>query len=242
MAAENQTVNTKNVDAGEIAQFDRIAAQWWDPQGEMAPLHHINPVRLRYIAQAAGGLKGKKVLDVGCGGGLLSEAMAAQGADVTGIDLATEALNAARQHAEQSQLRVDYRAIAAEDFAGEAAGTFDLVTCLEMLEHVPQPDSVIAACATLAKPGATLVFSTINRNPKSFALAIVGAEYLLNLVPRGTHDYAKFIRPSELERWAGAAGLETVGLRGIRYNPLLKAGSLSDDVDVNYLMHCRKPA
>lgn len=231
-----------NVDAAEIAQFDRIAAQWWNPAGEMAPLHHINPIRVRYIAQAAGGLKGKKILDIGCGGGLLSEAMAAQGADVTGIDLAEEALNAGRQHAKQSNINVNYRAIAAEDLAREAPASFDLVTCLEMLEHVPQPDSIIAACATLAKPGAPIVFSTINRNPKSFALAIVGAEYLLNLVPRGTHDYAKFIRPSELERWAGAAGLETVGIRGIRYNPILKAGSLSDDVDVNYLMHCRKPA
>ena len=230
-----------NVDADEIGQFDRLAAQWWDPQGEMAPLHHINPVRLRYIAQACGGLKGKKVLDVGCGGGLLSEAMAAQGAHVTGIDLAEAALDAARQHAAESKLSVNYRAIAAEDLASEAAGSFDLVTCLEMLEHVPQPDSIIAACATLAKRGSAIVFSTINRNPKSFALAIVGAEYLLNLVPRGTHDYAKFIRPSELERWAGAAGLETIGIRGIRYNPILKSGSLSDDVDVNYLMHCRKP-
>ncbi len=230
-----------NVDAGEIARFDHLAAHWWNPQGEMAALHHINPVRLRYIARCAGGLKGKRALDIGCGGGLLSEAMASGGAQVTGIDLATEALAAARHHAEETGAQVEYRSIAAEDLARESAGRYDLVTCLEMLEHVPNPESVVAACAQLAKPGGTVVFSTLNRNPKSFALAILGAEYLLNIVPRGTHEYAKFIRPSELERWATAVGLELAGIRGLRYNPILKSGSLSDDVDVNYLMHCRKP-
>ncbi len=240
MAAENQTLNV-NVDDAEVAQFNRIAAQWWNPQGEMAPLHHINPVRLRYIARCAGGLKGKLALDIGCGGGLLSEAMAKEGAQVTGIDLATEALAAARHHAAETSTKVEYRSIAAEALASEAPGRYDLVTCLEMLEHVPSPESVVAACAKLTRPGGAVVFSTLNRNPKSFALAILGAEYLLNIVPRGTHEYAKFIRPSELERWATGAGLELVGLRGIRYNPILKSGSLSDDVDVNYLMHCRKP-
>lgn len=231
-----------NVDSAEIARFDHHAGHWWNPQGEMAALHHINPVRLRYIARCAGGLKGKLALDIGCGGGLLSEAMAKEGAQVTGIDLANEALEAARQHAAETGTKAEYRSIAAEDLARESPQHFDLVTCLEMLEHVPQPESVVTACAQLTKPGGTVVFSTLNRNPKSFALAILGAEYLLNIVPRGTHEYAKFIRPSELERWATSAGLELIGIRGIRYNPILKAGSLSDDVDVNYLMHCRKPA
>ncbi|MEK6805424.1 MAG: bifunctional 2-polyprenyl-6-hydroxyphenol methylase/3-demethylubiquinol 3-O-methyltransferase UbiG [Pseudomonadota bacterium] len=231
-----------NVDAAEIARFDQHAAHWWNPQGEMAALHHINPVRLRYIARCVGGLKDKTALDIGCGGGLLSEAMAKEGAQVTGIDLATEALEAARHHAAETDTKLEYHSIAAEDLAKESPSHYDLVTCLEMLEHVPQPESIVAACAQLTKPGGTVVFSTLNRNPKSFALAILGAEYLLNIVPRGTHEYAKFIRPSELERWATGAGLELVGIRGIRYNPLLKTGSLSDDVDVNYLMHCRKPA
>ncbi len=239
MAAESKAVS--NVDAAEVARFDRFAAHWWDPQGEMAALHHINPLRMRYISSCAGGLKGKSALDVGCGGGLLSEAMASAGAQVTGIDLANEALTAARHHALQSGVKVEYRCIAAEALANEVPAHYDLVTCLEMLEHVPQPQSIVAACAKLAKPGGTVVFSTLNRNPKSFALAIVGAEYLLNLVPRGTHEYAKFIRPSELERWTAAAGLDLIGIRGLRYNPLLKSGSMSDDVDVNYFMHCRKP-
>lgn len=240
MAREDPPVS--NVDPGELARFDRVAAQWWDPRGEMAALHHINPVRLRYIETCAGGLKGQRVLDIGCGGGLLAEGMAARGAQVTGIDLADEVLEAARAHAAHSGQRVEYRKSAAEDFAREHAGAFDLVTCLEMLEHVPEPESVVTACAALVKPGGTVVFSTINRNAKAFALAIVAAEHVLGLVPRGTHEYAKLIRPSELDGWARGAGLETLELRGIRYNPLLKSGSLSDDVDVNYLMHCRRPA
>ncbi|HUR40567.1 MAG TPA: bifunctional 2-polyprenyl-6-hydroxyphenol methylase/3-demethylubiquinol 3-O-methyltransferase UbiG [Verrucomicrobiae bacterium] len=233
-------MTTANVDPAEIGKFDAIAARWWDPQGEMAPLHVINPLRTRFIERAAGTLKGQRVLDVGCGGGLLSEAMAARGASVLGIDLAEEVLDAARHHARESGQPVEYRAIAAEALADEAPGAFDLVTCLEMLEHVPAPSAIVAACARAVKPGGTVVFSTINRNPKAYALAIVAAEYVLNLVPRGTHEYATLIRPSELERWSRAAGLEVIAIRGMTYNPLLKSAALSDDCDVNYLMHCRR--
>jgi len=232
---------SRNVDAAEIARFDQIAARWWDPGGEMAPLHVINPVRARYIEQAAGALAGKTAVDIGCGGGLLSEALAARGARVTGIDLAEDVLAAARAHLRTSKLEVDYRAVAAEALAAEQPAAFDLVTCLEMLEHVPDPASVVAACARLARPGAPIVFSTINRNAKAWALAIVAAEYVLGLVPRGTHDYAKLIRPSELARWAEAAGLDVVEIRGVTYNPLLRTAQLSDDCDVNYLMLCRRP-
>ena len=197
-----------NVDAAEIAQFERCAERWWDVDGEMAPLHRINPARLDYIAAAAGGLHGRKTLDVGCGGGILSEALARAGAEVTGLDPAH----------------------------------FDLVCCLEMLEHVPDPASVVRACARLVKPGGTVVFSTINRNPKAFGLAIVAAEYLLNLVPRGTHEYARFIRPSELAGWARDAGLTLHDVSGLRYNPVTRTARIvADDVDVNYLMHCRRP-
>lgn len=229
-----------NVDSSEISKFDAIAARWWNPAGEMGPLHAINPARTGYIERAAGGLKGLRALDVGCGGGLLSEALAARGARVLGIDLAEEVLDAARLHARQSGAQVEYRAVAAEALAGECPASMDLVCCLEMLEHVPDPASVVTACAQLARPGGTVVFSTINRNPKAYALAIMAAEYVLNLIPRGTHDYAKLIRPSELERWATHAGLEVRDIRGLIYNPVMKSAKLSDDVDVNYLMHCVK--
>lgn len=229
-----------NVDQDEIARFERIASHWWDPQGEMAPLHTINPVRTRYIQRAVGGLEDKQVLDVGCGGGILAEALAERGATVTGIDLAEDVLEAARAHLAESGRSVDYRLIAAEDLAAEKPAAFDLVTCMEMLEHVPDPASVVQACATLVKSGGTVVFSTINRNAKAYALAILAAEYVLKLIPRGTHDYAKLIRPSELDRWARAAGLEVLEIRGLQYNPMLKTARLSDNVDVNYLMHCRR--
>jgi 2-polyprenyl-6-hydroxyphenyl methylase/3-demethylubiquinone-9 3-methyltransferase len=241
MATEDQALSV-NVDQGEIAHFEKLAATWWDPRGEMAPLHSINPPRLRYIEQCAGGLKGKTALDVGCGGGILTEALAAKGADATGIDLAEASLEIARQHGLKSGYKAAYQHIPAEELAQQRPAAFDLVCCLEMLEHVPQPQQTIAACAQLTRPGGDVVFSTINRNPKAYALTIVGAEYLMKLIPRGTHDYAKFIRPSELAQWAREAGLEVAGMKGLRYNPLLKTASLSDDVDVNYLMHCRKPA
>ncbi|NKF22678.1 bifunctional 2-polyprenyl-6-hydroxyphenol methylase/3-demethylubiquinol 3-O-methyltransferase UbiG [Solimonas marina] len=231
-----------NVDAREIANFGRLASRWWDVNGEMATLHQINPPRVRYVEQCAGGLGGKRALDVGCGGGLLSEALTAKGAEVTGIDMAPELIEVAKLHALESGLQPDYRQIAVETLAAEQAGHYDVVCCMEMLEHVPDPASVIAACATLVRPGGTVIFSTINRNPKAFMLAIVGAEYLTGLVERGTHEYEKFIRPSELHAWARRAGLEPIGLRGLRYNPVLKSARLSDDISVNYFMHCRRPA
>ncbi len=233
---------SSNVDSREIGHFDRLAATWWDLKGEMGALHTLNAPRVRFIEQACGGLKGKRAIDVGCGGGILTEALAAKGATALGIDLAEAALEVARRHALQSKLQIEYRTSAAEALAAEKPGAFDLVCCLEMLEHVPDPASVVRACAQLVGPGGDVVFSTINRNPKSFALAIVGAEYVMSLVPRGTHDYAKFIRPSELTQWCREAGLDAVSLRGLRYNPFLKSASLSDDLDVNYLLHCRRSA
>lgn len=233
---------SQNADAAELANFQKQASTWWDAKGPMRALHHINPTRVRYIEKCAGGLKGKRVLDIGCGGGLLTEALAAKGAVATGIDLARDVLEVARLHGLESGIKADYRAISAEALAAEVPASFDLVCCLEMLEHVPDPASVIAAAARLAKPGTTLVFSTINRNPKSFALAVVGAEYVLGLVPRGTHDYAKFIKPSELAAWARAADLETVEIKGLRYNPITQLASMGEDIDVNYFLHCKKPA
>jgi len=231
---------TTNYDAAELAKFSALAHRWWDPTSEFRPLHEINPLRLAHIERLAGGLAGKRVLDVGCGGGILAEAMAAKGAQVTGIDLAERALKVAQLHAIEVGSGVDYRLVSAEDLAAEAPESFDVVTCMEMLEHVPQPASVVAACARLAKPGGHVFFSTINRNPKSFLFAIVGAEYVLHLLPKGTHEYARFIRPSELARDCRAAGLAVGDLTGMTYNPLSKRYALGRDVDVNYLLACRK--
>ena len=230
-----------NVDHAEIGKFEDLAARWWDPNSEFKPLHDINPLRLDYIDRRAG-LEGKQVADVGCGGGILSESMAQRGAVVTGIDMGKAPLSVAQLHKLESGVEVDYRQGTAEELAAEQPGQFDVVTCLEMLEHVPDPASVIKACADLVKPGGHVFLSTINRNPKSYLFAIIGAEYLLKMLPKGTHDYSKFIRPSELERWVREADLSVRELTGMTYNPLSRKYSLGYDVDVNYLMHCQKPA
>lgn len=230
-----------NVDPGEVAKFDELAHRWWDPEGEFRPLHEINPLRLDYVERRAP-LADARVLDVGCGGGILAESMARRGARVTGIDMARAPLEVARMHLLESGLEVDYRQVPVEELAREMPGAFDVVTCMEMLEHVPDPTSVIRACAQLVRPGGDVFFSTINRNPRAFLFAIVGAEYLLRLLPRGTHEYARFIRPSELTRWARAAGLETRHLGGLSYNPLSREYRLDDDVQVNYLMHAAREA
>jgi 2-polyprenyl-6-hydroxyphenyl methylase / 3-demethylubiquinone-9 3-methyltransferase len=230
-----------NADPEELQKFARLADQWWDPNGEMKPLHQINPLRLRYVDERCS-LAGKSTLDIGCGGGILAESMARAGAHVTGIDLAEEALNAARQHAQETGQQLDYQCIAAETLAAQHAGRFDVVTCMEMLEHVPDPASVVQACAKLVRPGGHVFFSTINRTPKAYLLAIIGAEYLLNLVPQGTHDYAKFIRPSELEAWSRQAGLELRDAAGLHYDPVLGRHRLGGGLDVNYLLHAQRPA
>jgi len=230
-----------NVDQLELEKFSALAHRWWDPNSEFKPLHEINPLRLDYIDNAAG-LAGKQVIDVGCGGGILAESMAALGADVTGIDLAEKSLKVAQLHLLESGNKVDYRLIAAEEMAREKPGHFDIVTCMEMLEHVPDPASIVRACAQLVKPGGHVFFSTINRNPKSYLFAVVGAEYLLNLLPRGTHDYAKFIKPSELARYCREAGLAVEAVVGMSYNPLSKIYSLGADTDVNYIIHARRDA
>lgn len=229
-----------NIDSSEIAKFDALAARWWDPEGDFRPLHEINPLRLDYIQQRAN-LAGRKVLDVGCGGGILAEAMAHKGASVTGIDMAEKPLAVARLHQIESGASVEYLQSTAEALAEERPASFDIVTCLEMLEHVPSPRNAVAACHELVKPGGDVFFSTINRNPKSFLFAIVGAEYLLKLLPAGTHEYEKFIRPSELEEWARAAGLRLCASVGLHYNPLLREYSLGSNIDVNYMMHFRRP-
>ena len=229
-----------NVDPAEIAKFDSAAPRWWDPEGEFRPLHDLNPARLDYI-EARAGLAGRRAVDVGCGGGLLAEGMARRGARVLGIDLAPGALAVARLHALEAGVAVEYRQVPVEGLADAAAGEFDLVTCLEMLEHVPDPAAVVASIARLVRPGGDAVFSTINRNARSFALAIVGAEYLMRLLPRGTHRYARLIRPSELSRWARDAGLELVDLAGLDYDPFSRRARISEDVSVNYLAHFRRP-
>ncbi|MFX4228487.1 MAG: bifunctional 2-polyprenyl-6-hydroxyphenol methylase/3-demethylubiquinol 3-O-methyltransferase UbiG [Porticoccaceae bacterium] len=230
-----------NIDQAEIARFNALASRWWDPDGEFKPLHQMNPVRAEFIEERSS-VTGKKFLDVGCGGGILTEDMAQRGAEVTGIDMGEAPLSVARLHAQESGVSVDYRQITAEDLAREQPENFDIVSCLEMLEHVPEPQSVINACAGLARPGANLYFSTINRNPKAFLLAIVGAEYIAGLLPKGTHEYKKFIRPSELSQCLRNAGLEVVEITGMLYNPFNGKFRLSSgDVDVNYLIHARKP-
>ena len=227
-----------NVDPIEIEKFQSIASRWWDPESEFKPLHDINPLRVDYIETHSGSLSGKKILDIGCGGGILAEAMALKAASVTGIDMAEMSLKVAKMHLHESKLEIDYEMITAEEYAEQHAGEFDIVTCLEMLEHVPDPASIVAAATTLLKPEGQLFFSTINRNPKAFVLAILGAEYILNMLPRGTHEYKKFIKPSELASAVRANEMEVLDITGMTYNPLTKNYRLGRDIDVNYLMHC----
>ncbi|HEU5178840.1 MAG TPA: bifunctional 2-polyprenyl-6-hydroxyphenol methylase/3-demethylubiquinol 3-O-methyltransferase UbiG [Burkholderiales bacterium] len=224
-----------NVDPAELEKFGKLAHRWWDPAGEFRPLHEINPLRLDWIAQHAA-LDGARVLDVGCGGGILAEAMARRGARVTGIDLSDKALKVAQLHLLESKLDVQYQSVSAEDYAAAHAGEFDVVTCMELLEHVPEPGAMVAACARLVRPGGQVFFSTINRNPKSYLFAVVGAEYVLGLLPKGTHDYMRFIKPSELSRWSREAGLRVDELIGMSYNPITRRYWLGRDCDVNYLL------
>lgn len=228
-----------NVDPNEVAKFEALASSWWDTEGESKPLHEINPLRLSFIESKCQ-LNGKHVIDVGCGGGILSEALAKNGGQVTGIDMGEMPLNIARLHALESELAIDYQQVTAEQKAEQNAGQFDVVTCMEMLEHVPDPVSVIKACSQLVKPGGKLFFSTLNRHPKAYLFAVVGAEYIMNMLPKGTHDYKRFIRPSEMASWCRQAGLEVSDITGLSYNPLTKTYALGDDVKVNYLMHCRR--
>ena len=228
-----------NVDQSEIAKFSALAHRWWDPNSEFKPLHAINPLRLNWI-QSFVNLEGKKVVDVGCGGGILAESIAQVGADTTGIDLSEKALKVAELHALEVGANLTYRSISAEALADEQSEQYDVVTCMEMLEHVPDPASIVRACAKLCKPGGTLFFSTLNRNPKSYLFAIIGAEYLLKLLPKGTHEYAKFIKPSELVGFTRDAHLDMLGMKGMSYNPMTQVYSLTDDVDVNYMIAVRK--
>jgi 2-polyprenyl-6-hydroxyphenyl methylase / 3-demethylubiquinone-9 3-methyltransferase len=230
-----------NADPAEVQKFSALAHRWWDPASEFRPLHEINPLRLNWI-NSYQPLAGKTVLDIGCGGGILSESMAKRGAKVKGIDLSEKALKVAELHSLESGVAVDYELIAAEDLAAREPGAYDVVTCMEMLEHVPDPNAIVQACAALIKPGGHLFFSTLNRNPKSYLFAVIGAEYVLRLLPKGTHDYAKFITPAELAHWTRNAGLVIDSLKGMSYNPFTKAYSLNQDTSVNYLMACTRPA
>lgn len=235
----NEHKHKQNVDPDELKKFSDLASRWWDKNSEFKPLHEINPLRLNYIDQRSP-LIGKRVLDIGCGGGILAESMVSRGAIVKGIDLAQASLSVAQLHALEHDVNVDYEMISAEELATKEAGKYDIVTCLEMLEHVPDPAQIVQACHTLVKPGGQVYFSTINRNPKSFLFAIVGAEYILNMLPKGTHQYDKFIRPSELGQWAEDAGLNIKEMIGLHYNPIFKSYSLAPGVDVNYMMYTQK--
>ena len=231
-----------NADPQELAKFSELAHKWWDPESEFRPLHQINPLRLDWIDQFAA-IRGKQVVDVGCGGGILAESMARRGAHVLGVDLADKPLKVAQLHAmEGGVAHLDYRSVSAEDLAAEKPGAFDVVTCMEMLEHVPDPSSIVRACTAMAKPGGWVFFSTLNRNPKSYLFAILGAEYILKLLPKGTHEYQRFIRPSELGRWSREAGLTAQGFKGMGYNPFTQRYSLTNDTSVNYLLACRAAA
>jgi 2-polyprenyl-6-hydroxyphenyl methylase/3-demethylubiquinone-9 3-methyltransferase len=229
-----------NVDPAEIDKFSQLAHRWWDPNSEFKPLHEINPLRLDYIDRIAG-LAGKAVLDIGCGGGILAESMAERGARVTGIDLAEKPLKVAQLHLLESGRQVEYRMIAAEELARDTPHSYDIVTCMEMLEHVPDPAATVKACAHLVKPGGQVFFATLNRNPKSYLFAIIGAEYVLNLLPRGTHDYAKFIKPSELATMCRDAALHVAGITGMAYNPFTRTYALGRDSNVNYILHAHAP-
>jgi 2-polyprenyl-6-hydroxyphenyl methylase/3-demethylubiquinone-9 3-methyltransferase len=240
MATEIKAVQTLNADELELQKFGDLAHKWWDKNSEFKPLHAINPLRLNWIDGLVG-LKEKRVLDVGCGGGILSESMYFKGAEVMGIDLGEKALNVAKLHQLESGAKVDYQYVAVEALATQQPASFDVVTCMEMLEHVPDPAAIIAACARLVKPGGSVFFSTINRNPKAYLFAVIGAEYVLNLLPKGTHDYSKFIKPSELAGWARLANLDMLSIRGMSYNPITQHYALGDDVAVNYMIHTTLP-
>ncbi|MAO52852.1 MAG: bifunctional 3-demethylubiquinol 3-O-methyltransferase/2-polyprenyl-6-hydroxyphenol methylase [Pusillimonas sp.] len=238
--SSSSNTTTNNVDPAELEKFSALASRWWDPESEFKPLHAINPLRLNWIRETVGSLQGKHIVDVGCGGGILAESMATSGAEVTGIDLARKSLTVARLHSLESGVKVNYEEISAEDFANEHTGQFDVVTCMEMLEHVPDPAAIVHACGQMLKPGGWAFFSTLNRNPKSFLFAIVGAEYVLRLLPRGTHSYENFVKPSELAQAARLAGLEVEKMAGMEYNPMTDIYKLSRDTSVNYLMATRK--
>ncbi|MBC2768433.1 bifunctional 2-polyprenyl-6-hydroxyphenol methylase/3-demethylubiquinol 3-O-methyltransferase UbiG [Pusillimonas minor] len=240
MQQNTSSSTTQNVSQAEIDKFSALASRWWDPESEFKPLHAINPLRLGWVQDIAGSLNGKKIVDVGCGGGILAESMAVAGAQVTGIDLAEKSLTVARLHSLESGVKVDYQSVSAEDFAAQHAGQFDVVTCMEMLEHVPDPASIVQACSQMVKPGGWVFFSTLNRNTKSFLFAIVGAEYVLRLLPKGTHSYEKFIKPSELSRAVRQSGLTVMQMAGMEYNPITDLYSLSNDTSVNYLMATQK--